>query len=157
MRKNEEKLISFIQIISSVIQELGSNVDLSYEDARAIESKIATIILPIRAKLFSKLRESMSMPNTSNSSSTGVSKIATRCVSYDDVVDAMHGQDCSNNYTVSPTKDNYMDNDQLDIIGLPLYDDFQPLDYPMMLSTDLKIVDENLSNKKKVTKKKNGN
>jgi len=153
LRKNEEKLISFIQIISSVIQELGSNVDLSYEETCAIESKIATIILPIRAKLFSKLRESMSMPNTSNPSSTGVNKIATRCVSYDDVVDAMHGQDCSNNYYVSPTKDIYVDNDQLDIIGLPLYDDLQPLEYPMMLPTNLNIVDENLSKKKKVTKR----
>lgn len=129
LRKNEEKLINFIQMISSIIHELGTKDQFSYDEANAIESKIATIILPIRAKLFSKLRESIAMPVGTNA--TDVTKSVTRCVSYDDVVDAMHGLDNSNQkYDISPVQTNYMD-DQLDIVGLPMYDpdDFNTFGY----------------------------
>ena len=145
-------MINFIQIISSVINELGSKSELTHAEALAIESEIATIILPIRAKLFSKLREIVCVPSTVDSLPAVSNKSFTRCVSYDDVVDAMHGNDCNNSHSISSTKNNIVGNDEFDIVGLPMYDshDIHSFDYPF--------VSENIqpSDDKQVTKKKSG-
>ncbi len=132
---------------------MGSKVELTHAEALAIESKIATIILPIRAKLFSKLRESVAVPSSMNSSSAVSNKSFTRCVSYDDVVDAMHGNDCSNSHSTSTTKNRMVD-DQFEMVGLPLYDnhDIHSFDYPFMLE-NVPPSDDNQVTKKKNSKK----